>query len=281
MDEASLDGPIAKLDRAKAHFQALNKSVGAYKRSKTHDFVVSEFDPETGEKALNLRILKQPKNPEWGLLIGDMVHNLRSALDHLVWQLVLLNGKQPRRQNQFPIISAKNEYWEVPPNHSESIRDRMLRGIADDHRAFVDVVQPFNAGNDAANTALSHLSWLSNRDKHRVIHGALVLTDEPSEDLFDITTTHPGGAAIDISMTWGNLKDGTEIMRFRPDPPEARVNVKAKIPTYIAFGERQYPSDALRVVFDWINGYVRGFAPIFEGELAMGMDSPIRPVNDA
>ena len=95
--EASLDGPIAKLDRAKTHFQALNKSIGAFKRSKTQDFIVTHFDPDTGEKALSLKILKEPKNPEWGLILGDMVHNLRSALDHLVWQLVLLNGEKPRR----------------------------------------------------------------------------------------------------------------------------------------------------------------------------------------
>jgi hypothetical protein len=162
---ASLDGPIAKLDRAKTHFQALNKSIGAFKRSKTHDFVVTKFDPDTGEKVLSLKILKEPKNPEWGLLLGDMVHNLRSALNHLVWQLVILNDEQPRRQNQFPIISTKKEYWEVPANRSESVRDRMLAGISEEHRAFIDLVQPFNARGESNGTSLAVLSWLSNADK--------------------------------------------------------------------------------------------------------------------
>jgi hypothetical protein len=284
--EASLDGPIAKLDRAKAHFQALNKSIGAFKRSKTHDFVISQFNPNTGEKVVNLKILKEPKNPEWGLVLGDMVHNLRSALDHLVWQLVILNGKKPRRQNQFPIIGTKNEYWEVPENRSESVRDRMLAGVAEDHRAFIDVVQPFIAEGapEDSRTALALLSGISNADKHRVIHAGFVLTEEPSPELFDVVSPHPG-AYVDMSMNWGELEDGAEIMRFRPHPPGAYVNVNAKIPTYIAFRHagRDLRVEELKILFKWIDSYVRGFEPLFRGELAMGKGSPIKfiPANQA
>ncbi len=31
----------------------------------------------------------------WGILIGEFVHNLAFSLDHLAWQLVLLNGGTP------------------------------------------------------------------------------------------------------------------------------------------------------------------------------------------
>lgn len=275
---ASLGGPIAKLDRAKTHFQALNKSIGAFKRSKTHDFVVTKFDPNTGEKVVQLKILKEPKNPEWGLLLGDMVHNLRSALDHLVWQLVILNGEKPRRQNQFPIIGTENEYWKVPKNRSESVRDRMLLGVSEPHRTFIDLVQPFNARSDPSGTALAVLSWISNADKHRVVHAGFVLTEEPSPELFDVTTSHPGGAYIDVSMNWGELKDGAEIMRFRPVPPGAHVNMNAAIPTYIVFreGDRQIHAEGIKIAFNWIDAYVRGFEPLFRGELEMGKGSPIR-----
>jgi hypothetical protein len=275
---ASLDGPIAKLDRARIHFRTFNKSIGAFKRSKTHDFVVTKFDPSTGEKVVHLKILKEPKNPEWGLVLGDMVHNLRSALDHLVWQLVLLNDEKPRRQNQFPIIRAKDEYWNVPNNRSESVRDRMLAGVAEDHRAFIDMVQPFNSGNDPSSTALAVLSWISNADKHRVVHASFVLTGEPSPELFDVTTSHPGGAAVNVSMNWGGLQDGAEIMRFRPDPPGAHVNMNAAIPTYIAFrqGDLQIDTESIKVVFEWIDAYVRGFEPLFRGELTMAKGSPIK-----
>jgi hypothetical protein len=278
---ASLDGPIAKLDRAKTHFHTLNKSIGAYKRSKSHDFVVTNVNPDTGEKVVNLQILKEPKNPEWGLILGDMAHNLRSALDHLVWQLVILNGEKPSRQNQFPIIGVEKEYWEILPNNSQSTRDRMLAGVAEDHRAFIDAVQPFNARGqqpDGPRTALAVLSGISNADKHRVVHASFVLTEEPSPEIFDATTTHPGGVTLHMEMNWGELKNGAEIMRFCPLAPGAHVNVNAEIPTYIAFrqGGRDLRAEEIKVVFEWIDAYVRGFEPIFRGELPMGKGSPFK-----
>ncbi|HEY5709433.1 MAG TPA: hypothetical protein VIS51_08555 [Solirubrobacterales bacterium] len=155
----------------------------------------------------------------------------------------------------------------------------MLAGVAEEHRAFIDVVQPFNGRRDSeTSTALSILSSISNADKHRVIHAGFVLTEEPSPDIFDATTTHPGGAAINMKMKWGELKDGAEIMRFRPDPPDARVNVNAEIPTYIAFrhGGHDLRVEEIKVIFSWVDAYVRGFEPVFRGELAMGEGSPIR-----
>jgi hypothetical protein len=279
---ASLDGPLAKLGRAKAHFDALNGSIEAFQRSDTHDIVITKSDSQTGEKVANLRILKHPKNPEWGLILGDMVHNLRSALDHLVWQLVILNGEKPRRQNQFPIIGAKAQYLDVQPNRSESARDRMLVGVAEPHRAFIDVVQPFNGRQDASEgtrTALSLLSSISNTDKHRVVHAGFALIEEPTPDLFDASSPQ-GEVAVDISMNWGELEDGAEIMRFRPDPPGAQVNMKATIPMHLAFrhGGRDLRPEHFQIVFDWVDSYVRGFAPIFDGELRMDDGSPIKVI---
>jgi hypothetical protein len=56
------------------------------------------------------------------------------------------------------------------------------------------------------------------------------------------------------------------------------VNVNAKIPTYIAFrqGGRDLRAEEIKILFNWINDYVRGFAPLFRGELAMGKGSLIK-----
>lgn len=255
----------------------MNSHVAAFQGSQTHDLFVSKFDPDTGEQVVNLRILKEPENPEWGLILGDMVHNLRSALDHLVWQLVLLNGEKPRRQNQFPIIGTEPEYWEVAQNRSESVRDRMLAGVSETHRAFIDVIQPFNRGDETMKTALSLLSTISNADKHRVVYASLALVGKPSKDDFQITSDQPG-AALDVSMNWGEVKDGAEVVRIRPDPPGAKVKVDATLPLHIAFRQGGFDlgTDHIELIFSWVSDYVRGFAPIFDGELRMGEGSPIR-----
>lgn len=39
-------------------------------------------------------------------IIGDVLYDLRSALDHLAWQLVIANGGTPNRDTAFPIYSS-------------------------------------------------------------------------------------------------------------------------------------------------------------------------------
>ena len=45
----------------------------------------------------------RPVRTELGLILGDYIHNLRGALDHLVNQLAVLAGQAPGRKHQFPI----------------------------------------------------------------------------------------------------------------------------------------------------------------------------------
>lgn len=42
-------------------------------------------------------------DPQWRLQIGEILFNLRSCLDHLAWQLVILDGGKPGEYTQFPI----------------------------------------------------------------------------------------------------------------------------------------------------------------------------------
>lgn len=44
------------------------------------------------------------------MLVGDYVHNVRSALDHVVWQLVIANRGAPGRHTQFP-IALTEKHW--------------------------------------------------------------------------------------------------------------------------------------------------------------------------
>lgn len=67
-----------------------------------------------------------PKLPaeEWGLILGDLLHNARSALDTLVCQLAILNGKRPHRRKGFPI------YDKAPTGHRERQRFKAsLKGL--------------------------------------------------------------------------------------------------------------------------------------------------------
>src|SRR5260370_40854892 len=74
---------------------------------------IRHFRPDGGEVIVKARTPK-PVDPELSVLIGDCVHNLRSALDYLVLQLAGLEGKSEDAETKtaFPIClnpeSCKN-----------------------------------------------------------------------------------------------------------------------------------------------------------------------------
>ena len=94
---------------------------------------------------------------EYSVVVGEVAHNLRSSLDHLVWQLVSANGEPPDRKNAFPIISTESDYRK----QSES----KLRGLTDGQRQEIKDFQPFR--DNRAGPHLWMLNVICNIDKHR------------------------------------------------------------------------------------------------------------------
>jgi hypothetical protein len=96
-------------------------------------------------------VIEWPKL-QWGIAVGDAVHCLRSALDHVVYGL----ATRPDSNTMFPICRTKKEwvtkapamYWSVHP-----------AGVV----AMIDEVQPYHDGSVASNHPLALLAALSNR----------------------------------------------------------------------------------------------------------------------
>src|SRR5260370_38852808 len=79
--------------------------VAAYLASSPYR-VTSSADASPGEHILWLEVVRPPP-PEISLTLGDCLHDFRSALDHLMWQLVLATGGQPTASTQFPIFWSR------------------------------------------------------------------------------------------------------------------------------------------------------------------------------
>jgi hypothetical protein len=94
------------------------------------------------------------------VIIGDIAHNLRSALDHVTWQLVLANGGEPKEGSggtTFPILLKKPR-----------ARLRIVGGVSADARDAIEAAQPYNAQPiDRNRHPLAALGHVSNTDKHR------------------------------------------------------------------------------------------------------------------
>jgi len=159
---------------------------------------------------------------EWGVIVGDFAHNLRSALDHLVYQLAILNDWNPEKMGtQFPIFTTEGDYlrngYRGRSKGELSNRDSQLWGVSDAHKTIIDGLQPFKADKPKANP-LAVLNRISNRDKHRLIsvsHGAMQnrsVTATPADPATEVEII-----PADLS---GVLEDGAELFRYivRPDP---------------------------------------------------------------
>jgi len=97
----SLDGVRVKVSRAKFHAQALDKELlGLFPNG---NYIIA---PEIHDNGLChvFRANQPPEaDPSWSAIVGDCLHNLRSALDHLAYQLVRVSGGTPNIHTQFPI----------------------------------------------------------------------------------------------------------------------------------------------------------------------------------
>lgn len=165
-----LDGPRAKVDRAKSQFIALQTAFQRFFKRYPYRVAVAEFDKKAGHH--NLRVKSGPSTlpDEWGVLIGEIAHNLRSALDGLVCQLALAADRRrtwrfcDKRKTGFPVFLRGPR-----AKGGHHLTRAMLDYLQDRHAARIESFQPYKRGNGHRDSPLWLLHELNNSDKHRLI----------------------------------------------------------------------------------------------------------------
>jgi hypothetical protein len=174
----SLDGPRLKIVRAKAEIDRLSLMENAFGKSTKYHVVKAEFNPKSGKDVYRVRVDGPPPTLEWGIYIGEIAHNLRSALDQLVYQLALLNTPcetvAGSRDLQFPIFLRRNSF-------DKSKRKKMIGLLLPKHQDRIEELQPYKRGSStrfktvgpslrgSRNSPLFWLQEINNADKHRLI----------------------------------------------------------------------------------------------------------------
>lgn len=160
----SLSGVRLKLARALNEIKALDKEVVAFIQTLPYPYRPAfDFNVDTRIITFSVHIEKTP-DPMWGVRIGEVIHNLRSALDHIIWELVILTTGRPPvlpTKNQFPIFESKEGF---------NVRgiDQFLKCVRQDAVELIRSEQPYSTGENRK-SPLWHLHELSNADKHRTI----------------------------------------------------------------------------------------------------------------
>jgi hypothetical protein len=249
---ADLSGVLAKLDRAEEHRQAFDDLFDEFHASNPYS-ILSEYDPKTGWHSLRWNVLEELPLQRLGLLFGDMISNLRTTLDYLVWQLVLAGGSRPGRRTGFPVVRNDKD-WEVQSRAA-------LRGLAPEWVAEIEARQPFQLQQPAFHP-LAILDHVNNLNKHRFLPVA-VLSVEHLGLLINVEPV-PGETLETRDFLDKPITQGGELARFRVEsrvPLDVVVNQAPHI--RLAFDDGlNYDWHPFELI-EWVSEAVASFATAF------------------
>lgn len=251
-----LIGPQAKIERAQKHIQDFNVARGDFIGNAYR--VLREEDPKTRD--LVYRVSAESHAPErlrgLALVIGDAVHNLRSALDLLAWQLVEANGGTPTRWTSFPIADSPNEFESGGPNK--------IKGASEEAVELLRRVRPYKGGYDA----LWRLHRLDATDKHRILL-TVGTSHQATEFVYPLGRTTFGPITLKVRRP-KTVVDGEEIYRVAAAYREStEKQPEPKFAFDVAFaepgivnGEAVIPT--IHQLVSVVQGVLKLFAPLFD-----------------
>ncbi|MFZ0798756.1 MAG: hypothetical protein WCA13_11740 [Terriglobales bacterium] len=268
MNSLALESVRAKIDRAQHHLDAVKTALKLVlgSESKTQS-VAFKIDPE--RQQLITTIPKAPPiDPALPLMIGDCVHNLRSALDHLVYQLALQNGASSKAAEKtfFPIYLTETEF-------DDRVKKLVKPFISDSAFTELQQSQPYAAYDIPEEADIWILHKLDIIDKHR-----LLIVAGQQFAVTQFTLTFPNRAPwheVISEPKWKPMEDGAEIIRFEIPgafyaPGKVRVQIDAiKTVEFINTGLRcdgVMVETALNQFMGIVSATIRDFGVKFFGE---------------
>jgi hypothetical protein len=162
------------------------------------------------------------------IIIGDCLQNLRSALDYLIWELVLAAQNTPGRHNMFPVCGTLEAF-------NNQLAKSRLKGVNPDAIEEIKNLQPYHSGKDFDKAMLWVLDDLCNINKHRrvLLTG---LRGGPS----DLELLHINGEVFG-RVNLARIKENTDIGPYPivdgPMGLGVRIDVNPNIAVHIAFAE--------------------------------------------
>ena len=175
-----------KIERAEKHLHDLQAVQQGFLDSNPYDLRIQD-NSESGRRE-TIVTRADPIPADIDVIAGDVIHNLRSALDHVIYQLVLANGGKADNGGMFPIWRTKADYKASRPGHANGISKAALDILYE--------LKPYKGGN----SALWTLHRLDIIDKHRLMlatptaNHSVILEFDPKKMFGNVPTPegHPG-----------------------------------------------------------------------------------------
>ncbi|MGE3191313.1 MAG: hypothetical protein AB7N90_16640, partial [Vicinamibacterales bacterium] len=223
--------------------------------------------------------------PNFSLLTGEVLYQLRSALDHLVYQLVVSKTKEPPTfKSAFPIVgrgTMGKKRWTSAVEEYEACTSRLKDGISPAALKMIDELQPLKRGAAYKDDPLWMLQELNNIDKHRFLHLAVISVSSYGVSVNVHGHTYEGtyrpGIAIENGAELGSL-----LITGGPPFRNEEVRVDGHLTVQVAFddvvGERNVPLiPRLTQLADYVDGVVKAFMCLPEWGWTVSWDRHFPP----
>jgi hypothetical protein len=167
------DSAWLKWGRAIVHVHALESEMAQLAANPKRNELtlgIGHYDPKRHGFPVEIAEVK-PWPANWGVLLGDIAANFRSALDHCAWAIVH-RGKGGA--NGFPLTKreAKQIYFPIVSTDARQLNGEISTKLIGARRADIAIVrrvQPYHRGTRHGRHPLFVLNQLCNSDKHRAI----------------------------------------------------------------------------------------------------------------
>jgi hypothetical protein len=217
---SGLDSAERKLFRATQHLNSLEQRIRTYAKTITHDIIP---DPD-GKETIHLA---GETPPGIAILIGEVVYQIRSAMDHLAFDLVKLNEGKIQLPLNWEEKCCFPLWLKVPKKEPiYNCFDHILPGISKAAYTFIESVQPYRRV--GISNALRLLAELSNVDKHRHLNVTIRKANVTRHYYFMDGSRHDSGG--------GGFEDGAQIEPAATDLKNVMCVVTGLKP-YVTFEE--------------------------------------------
>ena len=206
-----------KLERARFHLDALHTEVRAFRDHSPYEFDSRSLGNEPGSPdfRVTVKVTDAPPIPDtWPLITGDILTNVRAALDHAVFPHVQATDPDEKPWRiQYPIEDTDTRF-----------EDKSGGWFAGDVRDAGERSQLYRDEDGASRNPLRMLRVLVNMDKHRDLVLANYSIDDfvvPPHDLYkvvsatvNITEMVPGAVVARAHLRLVQAVQGEHWMQF-------------------------------------------------------------------
>jgi hypothetical protein len=272
MAYANIEGTIAKVARAAEHYRVLK-----FELNGGFDYTFRPVEMKCEREGTEYRFYVgdiEPINPDFSLIAGDAYHNLRSALDHLVFQMHVRNARgnitaAAESDSMFPIydhrrFKDKKKTVAKPPEEWSNICRLSAK-----ERTAIEWLQPYRRGYVIPSTGRISLvqqmrqtlhddNWFDIVDKHRTLHAVQEGRFSVHGPRFTDQYGFRQWRRVD-----GPLESHAEVDRWtfrRPLPPE-KMQMHAGIYTTIGVDK---PSDKGVLILPNLGGSILGVSFVIQ-----------------